>query len=115
MGQQVRVESGTDGIRIIACTGEFEYGALGPLRTAAEAAAADPEVRRIVLDVRGVTFADSSMLALMLFMLRTGRLVLAGPLPPQLDRRLSLTMMRDLFTVTDGSTAVRALRAVGGS
>lgn len=108
MGQQVRVEPDRDGVRIIACTGEFEYGALGPLKAAGEAAAADPSVCRIVLDVRGVTFADSSMLAQILLMLRTGRLVLAGPLPPQLDRRLNLTRVRDMFTIADGTAAVRA-------
>ncbi|MFJ7269499.1 hypothetical protein ACIQV3_23115 [Streptomyces sp. NPDC099050] len=46
----------------------------------------DLGVRRIVLDVSRATFADSTMLIL----LRTGRLVLAGPVPPRQGRVLGL-------------------------
>ncbi|MFD3330029.1 STAS domain-containing protein [Streptomyces sp. NPDC058701] len=109
MEQQVRVEPDAGGVRVIVCAGEFEYYGLDALESACAAAAADPEVRRIVLDVRQVTFADSSMLTLMLLLRRSGRLVLAGPLPVQLDRRMTLTAIRDLFPVVDGTENARAV------
>lgn len=90
-----------DGVRVITCAGEFDQDTLGPLTEAADDAAGAGTVHRIVLDVSGVAFADSSMLNLMLRLLRTGRLVLAGPLPHQLDRLLELTDARSLFTVAD--------------
>ncbi|MFJ3842025.1 hypothetical protein ACIPY6_41920 [Streptomyces sp. NPDC090054] len=43
------------------------------LRTTGTAAVDDPGIRRIVLDVIAVDFADSSMLNLMLLLLRSGR------------------------------------------
>lgn len=101
MEQQVRVEPDADGVRVIVCTGEFDYCSLDALETAGAVAAADPDVRRIVLDVRQVTFADSSMISLMLLLRRSGHLALAGPLPAQLEGRLTLTAILDLFPVVD--------------
>ncbi|MFD3807803.1 STAS domain-containing protein [Streptomyces sp. NPDC058611] len=109
MEQQVRVEPDVGGVRVIVCAGEFDQDTLEPFRAVGTAAAADPEVRRIVLDLRRVSFADSSMLNQMLMLLRTGRLVLAGPVPHQLDRLLLLTQARDLFTIADGVEAARTL------
>ncbi|OEJ35135.1 STAS domain-containing protein [Streptomyces subrutilus] len=97
------------GVRVIVCGGEFDQDTLGPLQRACTAAAEDRGVRRIVLDVAEVTFADSSMLNLMLLVRRTGRLVLAGPLPHQLGRLLDLTAARDLFPTAEGIDAARAL------
>ncbi|MGW7313905.1 hypothetical protein [Streptomyces sp. NPDC054854] len=55
-------------------------------------------------------FADSSLLNLMLLLLRSGRLVLAGPVPDRLGRLLDVTETRALFTMIDGTTdAARAL------
>ncbi|MFD5891275.1 hypothetical protein ACFWHQ_35655 [Streptomyces sp. NPDC060334] len=51
---------------------------------ASTAAIDDRAVRRIVLDVTAIRFADSSMLNVMPLLLRTSRLVLAGPNPGQL-------------------------------
>ncbi|MET9468005.1 STAS domain-containing protein [Streptomyces sp. NPDC006544] len=107
--QQVAVRPDVDGVRVIECAGEFDQDTLHPLKTAAIEAAADTHVRRIVLDVSGVAFADSSMLNLMLLLLRSGRLVLAGPVPAQLDRLMEITQSRSLFTTADGVEAARAL------
>ncbi|MEU9032573.1 STAS domain-containing protein [Streptomyces sp. NPDC048383] len=109
MEQLVRVLPDEDGVRVIVCGGEFDQDTLGLLREVGTAAVDDPGVRRIVLDVTAVTFADSSMLNLMLLLLRSGRLVLAGPLPDRLGRLLDVTEVRALFTTTDGTEAARAL------
>ncbi len=109
MEQQVQVQSDEDGVRVIVCGGEFDQDTLNPLEQACTAAADDPGVRRIVLDVTEVTFADSSMLNLMLLVRRTGRLVLAGPLPHQLSRLLDLTEARDLFPTAESIDAARTL------
>ncbi|MFD9336203.1 STAS domain-containing protein [Streptomyces sp. NPDC060028] len=109
MEQQVRVRPDEDGVRVIVCVGEFDQDTLQPLRESGAQAATDPDVRRIVLDVSQVAFADSSMLNQMLLLLRTGRLVLAGPVPPQLGRLLDLTEARDLFPVADSVEAASSL------
>ncbi|MFD9359587.1 STAS domain-containing protein [Streptomyces sp. NPDC060031] len=109
MEQQVRVRPDEDGVRVIVCVGEFDQDTLQPLRESSAQAAADPDVRRIVLDVSQVGFADSSMLNQMLLLLRTGRLVLAGPVPPQLGRLLDLTEARGLFPVADSVEAASRL------
>lgn len=109
MEQQVRVLPDEDGIRVIVCAGDFDQDTLEPLDRACTAAADDPAVRRIVLDVTRITFADSSMLNLMVRMLHTGRLVVAGPVPVQLGRLLDFTQVRDLLRTTDGIEAARTL------
>lgn len=105
----MRVWPDEDGVRVIVCVGEFDQDTLQPLRESSAQAAADPGLRRIVLDVSQVAFADSSMLNQMLLLLRTGRLVLAGPIPPQLSRLLDLTEARSLFPVADSVDAARTL------
>ncbi|MFD3808543.1 STAS domain-containing protein [Streptomyces sp. NPDC058611] len=92
--QRVVVQPDADGVRVIECSGEFDQGTLHPLKAAAAEAAADPDVRRIVLDVSKVAFADSSMLNVMVMLLRSGRLALAGPVPVQLDRLMEITGCR---------------------
>ncbi|MFJ3841884.1 hypothetical protein ACIPY6_41185 [Streptomyces sp. NPDC090054] len=49
------------------------------------------------------------MLNLLIRMLRTGRLVVAGPLPPQPGRLLDLTEVRDLLPTANGIQAARTL------
>ncbi|MFD3762624.1 STAS domain-containing protein [Streptomyces sp. NPDC058622] len=107
--QQVRVLPDEDGIRVIVCTGDFDQDTLYPLNHACTNAADDPGVRRIVLDVTQIAFADSSMLNLMVRMLRTGRLVVSGPVPARLGRVLVLAEVRGLFPTADGIDAARAL------
>lgn len=109
MEQQVRVWPDENGVRVIVCVGDFDADTLGPLKAAATAAAEDLGVRRIVLDVTGVTFADSSMLNVMILVLNTGRLVLAGTVPAQLGRLLDITQARPLFPTADTVEAARVL------
>ncbi|MFD3872858.1 hypothetical protein [Streptomyces sp. NPDC058623] len=56
-----------------------------------------------------MTYADSSILNLMLLLLLSGRLVLAGSVPDRLGRLLDVTEVRALFTTTDGIEAARGL------
>ncbi|MGW7319613.1 STAS domain-containing protein [Streptomyces sp. NPDC054865] len=109
MDQRVQVLPDVDGVRVIVCGGEFDQDTLGPLKEAGTAAVEDPGVRRIVLDVTAVDFADSSMLNLMLLWRRSGRLVLAGPVPDRLGRLLDVTEARALFITADGLEAAREL------
>ncbi|MFF3431468.1 STAS domain-containing protein [Streptomyces sp. NPDC002602] len=107
--QQVRVQPDDNGVRVIVCAGEFDAETLGPLNTAATRAIDDPQVKRIVLDVTDIRFADSTMLNVMLLLLHTGRLVLAGTVPPQLGRLLDVTGARELFPTADTVESARAL------
>ncbi|MEU9031160.1 STAS domain-containing protein [Streptomyces sp. NPDC048383] len=109
MGQEVEVAPDADGVRLIVCTGVFEYETLGLLRDAGAAAAADPTVRQIALDLTGVTHADSSMLSELLFMQRTGRLYLVGHVPQALDRLFDLTGVRELFPLIRQGVVARAV------
>jgi anti-anti-sigma factor len=70
---------------------------------------ADPAVRRIILDMSSVTFADSSLLNVLLRVRRSRRLVLAGPLHDQLDRLLEMTGAQTILTVTDSLAAAREI------
>ncbi|MFE5534697.1 STAS domain-containing protein [Streptomyces sp. NPDC056492] len=96
----VTVRSEPDGVWVVVCSGEFDLDTTGRL-----AAACDRDdvagAHLLVLDVAGVTFADSSFLNVVL-RLRNGRsLVLVGPLPSQLERLLAMTGALALFTVRD--------------
>ncbi|MGW7348140.1 STAS domain-containing protein [Streptomyces sp. NPDC054854] len=86
---------------MIACSGDFDQATLEPLRQACEQAVTDPAVRRIVLDVSRITFADSSLLNEMLHLQRIGHLVLAGPLPRSVVPVFEPTMAGRLFAVAD--------------
>ncbi|MFX4292914.1 STAS domain-containing protein [Streptomyces bohaiensis] len=60
---------------------------------------------RLVLDVRHITFADSTAVNLLLQLRHNGPLTLRGPLPDQLFRLLELTGTLPLFEIDeDGST-----------
>ncbi|MFF4324073.1 STAS domain-containing protein [Streptomyces sp. NPDC001568] len=109
MGQEVEVAPDVDGVRLVMCTGVFEYETLGPLRDAGAAAAADPAVRQIALDLTGVTHADSSMLSELLFLQRTGRLCLVGNVPQALDRLFDVTGVRELFPIVGRDVVARAV------
>ncbi|MFD3776308.1 STAS domain-containing protein [Streptomyces sp. NPDC058612] len=98
-----------DGVRVITCAGEFDLATQEPLRQACDPALNDPAIQRIVLDVSRVTFADSSLLNTLLRLLRTGRLVLAGPLPRCLTRVLDPFRVRGLFPTADSVKAARTL------
>ncbi|MGW2587915.1 STAS domain-containing protein [Streptomyces virginiae] len=109
MQQQVTVLPYEGGIRVIVCEGDFDRDTLQPLIEAGTAAAADPDVTRIILDVSQVAFADFSMLNLMVRLLRSGRLVLVGSVPHRLDRLLEPTQARDLFPTAENVAAARIL------
>ncbi|MGW7344605.1 STAS domain-containing protein [Streptomyces sp. NPDC054854] len=109
METQVRVLPDVDGVRVIVCAGEFDLDTVGPLRSATDQAVVDPDLRRIVVDVAGLTFADSSVLNQLMRLLRTGRLVVAGPLPPQLVRLFDVTGVGPVITVVNGVETARSL------
>lgn len=98
-----------DGVRVIVCAGEFDQQTLGAVREAGAAALADPAIRRIVLDVSRITFADSSMLNELFRLRRGSTLVLVGPLPHSLERVLELTQARTLFQVTPDIETARTV------
>ncbi|MFD3871875.1 STAS domain-containing protein [Streptomyces sp. NPDC058623] len=108
MEKQVRVLPDAGGVRVIVCEGDFDADSIESLRSAGRAALTDPGLRRIAVDVKGLTFADSSVLNELVLLLRSGRLVLVGPLPRQLVRLFDLTGTTDLFTVVKSLEAVRA-------
>ncbi|NJP65815.1 STAS domain-containing protein [Streptomyces spiramenti] len=60
---------------------------------------------RLVLDVRRVTFADSTAVNLLLQLRQNGPFTLRGPLPEQLFRLLDLTGTLPMFEIDEhGST-----------
>ncbi|MFD3682282.1 STAS domain-containing protein [Streptomyces sp. NPDC058613] len=92
-----------DGQRVVRCAGAFDYTALDPLRAACDTAVADAGVERLVLDVRDVTFADSTFLNLLLTFHSACDLRLAGPLPRQLARLLTVTGTDRVLTIEDAA------------
>ncbi|MFI5761077.1 STAS domain-containing protein [Streptomyces sp. NPDC051563] len=110
MEELVTVLPDVEGVRVIACAGEFDQDTLDPFSRAADLAVADPTVRTIVVDLSRVTFADSSMLNALIRLRRTATpLVLAGPIPARLARLFELTSAGQIFTIVDGLDAARAL------
>ncbi|MFG2622460.1 STAS domain-containing protein [Streptomyces sp. NPDC048507] len=109
MDQRVTVAADAGGVRVITCAGEFDQDTLDSFRQAAAQAVADAGVARIVVDVSAVAFADSSMLNALVQLRRSGRLVLAGPLPAQMDRLFELVSAHQIFTIVGSVEAARAL------
>ncbi|MFD6917341.1 STAS domain-containing protein [Streptomyces virginiae] len=93
-----------DGLRVVQCAGEFDFTHLAPLRTACETAF-EVGVGRLVLDVRGVTFGDSTFLHLLLTYNGRCDLRLMGPLPRQLARLLTLTGTDRVLSVEDAAAS----------
>ncbi|GAA2974815.1 STAS domain-containing protein [Streptomyces enissocaesilis] len=89
---------GRDGRRVIVCEGEFDMGSQAALRQALETAH-DDGITRTVVDLAGVSFADSSMLNTLIQAHRRQHLVLAGPLTPQVSRLLEISGAYALFTI----------------
>ncbi|WP_404955580.1 STAS domain-containing protein [Streptomyces sp. 147326] len=89
-----------DGLRVVQCAGEFDLTNLAPLRTACETAL-EAGIDRLVLDVRGIAFGDSTFLHLLLTYNDRCDLRLAGPLPRQLARLLTLTGTDQVLTIED--------------
>ncbi|APU38577.1 MULTISPECIES: STAS domain-containing protein [unclassified Streptomyces] len=89
-GARSRVETRSHGdVRVVVMAGEFDMDNVADLRTAMDPAA--PGVARFVLDVAGVTFADSTALSVLLQPALDRPVVLAGTVPGRLARLLELT------------------------
>ncbi|MFB7981919.1 STAS domain-containing protein [Streptomyces vinaceus] len=98
----VRTEA--DSVCVVACSGEFDQDTVGLLQAACDRETAGCEL--LVLDVKNVSFADSSFLNTLIRLRNTRRLALAGPLPDQLHRLLELTGALPLFEVREGGGRV---------
>ncbi|MFD8794686.1 STAS domain-containing protein [Streptomyces vinaceus] len=94
----VRDEAGS--VCVVSCSGEFDQDSVGLLQAACDRETAGCEL--LVVDVRDVSFADSSFLNTLIRLRHTRRLSLAGPLPDQLYRLLELTGALPLFEVREG-------------
>ncbi|MEU9196871.1 STAS domain-containing protein [Streptomyces hundungensis] len=90
---------------ILRLAGEFDVDTVGPVRRALEKAAGDGGVRRTVVDVSGVTFADTSLLNVLLDARKDHRLVLAGPVQREVGILLALTGTSGLFTFASSVAA----------
>ncbi|MFF7445636.1 MULTISPECIES: STAS domain-containing protein [unclassified Streptomyces] len=77
-----------DGAWVVVAHGSYDMDSLSPLAEALGTAA--EKHARVVVDVAGITFADSTFLNLLLGLNRQTELRLVGP-PPQLRRILELT------------------------
>ncbi len=80
MEPTVSVLPDRDGQRIVRCSGEFDAETLAPLKAAVDTAA-DLDIDRLILDVRRVAFADSSLLNLLLAARREHDVRLVGLRP----------------------------------
>lgn len=100
---RVTVQPDRDGQRVVRCAGVFDYNTLAPLRTVCDAALAEAGVERLALDLRDVTFGDSTFLNLLLSFDAATDLRLIGPLPRQLGRLLAVTGTREALTIEDAS------------
>ncbi|MGW6819342.1 STAS domain-containing protein [Streptomyces sp. NPDC055005] len=91
-----RVETRSEGdVRIVVMAGEFDMDNVDELRDALDPEAAG--VARYVLDVAGVTFADSTTLSVMLQPALDRPVILAGVVPPRLGRLLDITGASQVF------------------
>ncbi|GGZ45857.1 STAS domain-containing protein [Streptomyces subrutilus] len=86
---RVEVLDQRDGVRVVVMAGEFDLDHAGPLRIALDPAAEG--VRRYVVDVSEVSFADSITLTILLQATLAREVVLAGTQPPHLEQLLRLT------------------------
>ncbi|MEV4940711.1 STAS domain-containing protein [Streptomyces zaomyceticus] len=94
------VHAKADGVYAVSCSGEFGQNTIGQL--AATCDGIDAGAKLVVLDVKNVTFADSSFLNTLIRLRSSRRLVLQGPLPGQLYRLLQLTGALALFPLRNG-------------
>ncbi|MGW0366177.1 STAS domain-containing protein [Streptomyces sp. NPDC002990] len=84
----VEVRSEQD-VRVVVMAGEFDMDNVGELRRAMEPEASG--VSRYVLDVSGITFADSTALSVILQPALNRPVILAGEVPPRFARLLEVT------------------------
>jgi anti-anti-sigma factor len=84
------------GAQVVGARGSFDLSSISPLAEALNRAAA--EHSKVVLDASGITFADSSLLNLLILTHRTVDLRVAAP-TRQLCRLLEITGVDALLTV----------------
>ncbi|MFJ9597902.1 STAS domain-containing protein [Streptomyces virginiae] len=96
---QVTVSSETDGVGFVVCSGEFDLDTTTLLIEACydQPVPAGP----LVIDVRQVTFGDSSFLNALIRLRNTRPLAVQGPLPSQLRRMMEMTGALALFEIRD--------------
>ncbi|WP_256096992.1 STAS domain-containing protein [Streptomyces agglomeratus] len=109
MGAAARVEVLPDmeGTRVIVCSGEFDMETEGALRQALDTAHRDGTTLTVV-DLAGVSFADSSMLNTLIGAHNRQPLVLAGPLAQQVIRLLEVTGTDSFFHLAADANSARA-------
>jgi anti-anti-sigma factor len=97
-----------DGERTLHVDGELDIASAAELRSAGDSAFADPSVTAVRVDLRGVTFMDSTGLGVLIG-LRNGAetagkdLVLTDP-SPTVSRLLELSGLLKVFRVEDAPT-----------
>ncbi|ROR00395.1 anti-sigma B factor antagonist [Streptomyces sp. 2132.2] len=96
---RVTVRAEADGACVVACSGEFDQDTIGLLQATCERETT--RAKPLVLDVKNVTFADSSFLNTLIRLRNTRSLSLAGPLPDQLHRLLDMTGTLALFEMRE--------------
>ncbi|MFF9869888.1 STAS domain-containing protein [Streptomyces sp. NPDC013953] len=85
--------------RIILCSGELDIATTPQLRAVLEQAAAD-NIRRTVVDLSLVSFADSSLISALVRAHHTQRLVVTVPLTSPLRRIFALTGLEGVLHLT---------------
>ncbi|MEV5761530.1 STAS domain-containing protein [Streptomyces tendae] len=95
-GQPSVVRYVCGGAQVVGARGSFDLSSIAPLTEALDRAAA--EHSKVVLDASGITFADSSLLNLLILTHRTVDLRVAAP-TRQLCRLLEITGVDGLLTV----------------
>lgn len=107
MRLQVSTEPEDGPVRVIHCAGELDVESAPGLQQAGEQAAFESGVRRLILDVSGLTFADSSGLNCLIRLHQMVPLVLSGPVPDQLLRLLQVTGADEIFPRAGNVDAAR--------
>ncbi len=103
---ELSIDTRADGPDLIAAiAGQIDYHTAGDIREKLLDPASDPDVGRLVLDLSGVGFCDSSGLGA-LIALHKARLVTGKPLVltkvrPTLRHLLRLTNLEQVFTLTE--------------
>ncbi|MFF7183396.1 STAS domain-containing protein [Streptomyces sp. NPDC008121] len=109
MRLHVQADAGDGHVRVLRCEGELDLSSANDLLQAGENAALQPGVERLVLDVSGVTFADSSGLNCLIRLNQIVPVVLSGPLAAQLRRLLQITGAEQLFPCADSVETARTM------
>jgi anti-sigma B factor antagonist len=91
------VVSEEDGAKVIAVTGDLDMATTDQLRDALMKARRDSEAPRLIIDLSGVDFIDSSGLAVLIAVSRTGVSVVLRGTSHAVQRAVEVTGLTDLF------------------